>query len=178
MNAATSLHFFPAGGFSNPGYNKTVECPGSGIDADCAGDKYEACILQEYCSGVACEPPAQLKLASFLDCFEGRSGSKMSAADGCAKGAGLSVERVRKCYDSAEAKAAAWQVVQKAASVELSGITCFPWIEVAGSVVSDPAKKGCFGEDAATTPLLPLLCKGAKEEGISPPAACASFDEP
>ena len=169
MNDATALHFYPAGGFSNPGYNKTVECPSSGLDADCNGDKYEACILSEYCGGVSCSPKPQLMLASFLDCFEGQNGAVMSAADGCAESAGLSLKRVRSCFDSASSKAAAWAMVQRAAAVELQSIKCFPWIEVDGTVESKSYSEGCFGTDAATTPLLPLLCKAA----ATPPAACS-----
>ena len=109
MNAATKLHFYPAGGFSNPGYNKTVECPTAGVDANCDGDKIEACILKEYCDGVSCKPAEQLKLATFLDCFENEHGSAMSAADGCLKSSGFSVSRVRACYDGA-AKEVAWTI--------------------------------------------------------------------
>jgi len=174
VNAATQLSFFPAGGFSNPGYNKTVECPSSGADADCKGDKYEACLLSEYCGGVTCDADVQLKLAKFLACFEGEHDSAMSAADSCLTASGLSTSKVHKCLDSATSKGKAWSMVQAAASTDLPNIKCFPWIEVAGVVESKDFTHGCFGVDAGTTPLLPLLCKAAKAGGITPPAACST----
>jgi len=172
VNAATRLSFYPAGGFSNPGYNKTVECPPGGTDADCDGDKYEACVLSEYCNGVSCAPDVQLKLANFLQCFESEHASVMSAADGCLAAAGFSVSIVRKCFDGA-GKAAAWKMVQSAAAPHLPSIKCFPWIEVAGTVESKDYQHGCFGVNAAKTPLLPLICKAAIQGGVTPPDACA-----
>ena len=150
-----------------------MECPTSGEDADCDGDKIEACILKEYCDGVACKPEEQLKLATFLDCFENQHGSAMSAANSCLKSSGFSVSRVRACFDGS-AKEVAWAMVQDAAAPKLQSIKCFPWIEVAGVVESKDFTHGCFGTDAATTPLLPLLCKAAKQGGVKPAAACDS----
>ena len=51
VNDAVAFSFYPAGGFSDPSYNKTVDCPPSGSDANCQGDKYEACILHTLCGG-------------------------------------------------------------------------------------------------------------------------------
>lgn len=175
MNAATRLSFYPAGGFSNPDYNKTVQCPDFGADADCAGDKYEACILSSFCKGVSCAPVEQLKLAAFLQCFEGEHESAMDSADGCLKAAGLSVAPVRACFADDAKKAAAWKTVQSAASAALPSIKCFPWIEVEGAVESKDYTHGCFGVDAAKTPLLLLLCAGAKQAGVPLPSACAAL---
>jgi len=52
----------------------------------------------------------------------------------------------------------------------LPELKCFPWIEVAGVVESKDFTHGCFGRDAATTPLLPLICAAAGEHA---PAACS-----
>ena len=52
----------------------------------------------------------------------------------------------------------------------LPKLKCFPWIEVDGVVESKDFNHGCFGRNAATTPLLPLLCAAA---GKTPPAACS-----
>ena len=166
-----AFSFYPAGGFSDPSYNKTVDCPPSGSDANCQGDKYEACILHTLCGGVSCKSSSdQLKLATFLHCFEGVHSGQLSDADGCASSAGLSVKTIRGCYDDDDSKAAAWAALQSAAAPTLPGIKCFPWIEVNGVVESKSYTKGCFGTDAAKTPLLPLICDAASDPK---PAACA-----
>ena len=129
-------------------------------------------MLKQYCNGVACPTAVQLKLASFLYCFEGQHESAMSAADSCAESAGLSAAKVRACANDANAAAAAFATVQSAAAAEIGAVECFPWIEIEGKVQDLDTDHGCFGSDAATTPLLPLICKTAATLGIKAPAAC------
>jgi len=147
-----------------------VECPAAGADADCAGDKYEACILSTQCGGVTCESKQQLQLSSFLHCFEYEHTSSMEYADSCASAAGFALSEIKACVDSPAAKAKAWADLQATVAAELPTIKCFPWIEVDGSVESKDYSHGCFGVDAATTPLLPLICDAA---GSHAPAACS-----
>lgn len=169
-----ALSFFPVGGFSNPGINKTVECPPSGTDADCQGDKYEACILDTACGGVSCPAKEQFQLATFLDCFEGQHSSQMVMADSCAADAGLNITLIRDCFDDAGAKEAAWLALQITAAAALPSVKCFPWIEVEGKVESLDYTHGCFGKDAGTTPLLPLICAAAAAGAAPVPEACGT----
>ena len=163
-----AFSFYPAGGFSDPSYNKTVDCPPSGSDPNCQGDKYEACILHTLCGGVSCKSSAdQLKLATFLHCFEGVHSGQLSDADGCASSAGLSVKTIRGCYDDDDSKAAAWAALQAAAAPTLPGIKCFPWIEVNG-VESSPTPKAALGPTPRRRQL-PLICDAASDPK---PAAC------
>lgn len=176
MNDIVQFTFYPVGGFTNPGINKSVTCPttsGNDLpDVDCEGDKYEACLMNvSSCVDETCPPKTQLGLSQFLDCFEGQDGSKPSAADACAQQAGFSVPQIHSCYDNAATKAAVWKSLQSRTSAKRPTLTCFPWVEVDGKVLTD----NCFGPIAKTWPLLKALCDQSKAAGIQPPAACASL---
>lgn len=192
MNDVVEFTFYPVGGFTNPGINKSVDCPKNGRprgwpthaarsadapvakpfdlpDPGCSGDKYEACLMNvSSCAGNTCSPARQLGLSSFLDCFEGRHGSSLADADGCAKSAGFDVTKVRSCYDDPSAKETVWSILQAATRAKRGTLTCFPWVEVDGQVLTG----NCFGPDAATWPLLDDLCRRAVTRGIRAPAAC------
>jgi len=158
VNDLVQLSFYPVGGFSNPQYNKTVKCATHGVDANCTGDIYESCILKQFCGGVTCEPDAQLKLVEFLNCFEHENGSNMSFADSCAQQVGLDVPKIHMCFDDDSASSAAFDMVLAAASDELSGMECFPWVKLDGTVISTDPNGGCLGENAGTFPLLETFC--------------------
>jgi len=171
VNEEVELGFYPVGGFSNPKINKTVTCPPVGADKDCQGDKYESCLLHTFCGGVSCKPKEQLQLAHFLDCFEGEHQSAIDKADGCATAAGFDTSKVSGCLGDETAKEAAFAAVQTAAG-DMSRFICFPWIEVDGQVESKDPQGGCFGPDAGTYPLLPIICAAAKAAGAPTPKAC------
>lgn len=167
--------FYPVGGFTNPGINKTVNCPKTGRndlpDANCEGDKYEACVMNVAgCVDNTCPPKQQLGLSKFLDCFEGQDGSQMSKADSCAKAAGFDVKEVHACYDNAARKAAVWKSLQDRTSDKRGTLSCFPWVEIDGKVLTN----NCFGPIARTWPLLKAICQHCKSAGIKQPAACAN----
>lgn len=164
------LRFFPVGGFSGT----PTDCPQSGSDKGCQGDKYEACLLHTACGGISCPAAEQLKLASFLECFEGQNASAMDAAEPCAAKAGFDVSAVRACDRSPVQAAAAFAAVQAAASKGKKGMKCFPWIVIDGTVESKDPTEGCFGKDPSTAPLLPLLCHAIEASGTAPPAGCGS----
>lgn len=165
------------GGFTNPGINKSVNCPSSGRadfdlpDTNCQGDKYEACLMNvSACADYTCPPPQQLGLSKFLDCFEGVDGSSMSDADTCAQTAGFNTDKIHECYSNAEYKSSVWDMLQDRTKSKRPTLTCFPWVEVDGVVLTDD----CFGPNARTYPLLDALCKKSKAAGIPEPAACSS----
>lgn len=175
MNDIVQFTFYPVGGFTNPGINKSVNCPTTDSndlpDVDCQGDKYEACLMNvSSCSDNTCPPAKQLGLSQFLDCFEGLNGSKMSTADGCATAAGFNVEHIHSCYNTAVEKTAVWNALQARTSAKRPTLDCFPWVEVDGKVLT----KDCFGPIAKTWPLLEALCNHSKTAGIKPPPACSS----
>lgn len=165
------LRFYPVGDFPLP--NGTVQCP-PGVDAGCAGDMYEACLLHAACGGVSCvDEKRQLALASFLECFEGRHGSLLKTASGCAEAAGIDTGAVHACISDTRKRADAFEMVQAAAAPSMASAKCFPWIIINGQVASNDPKGGCFGADARTAPLKALLCQAAKAEGVPLAAACA-----
>jgi len=173
VNDVVRFTFYPVGGFTNKGLNKTVNCPttdgGDLPDIDCEGDKYEACLMNvSSCVDDTCPAAKQLGLSKFLDCFEGQDGSQMSKADSCAQAAGFNTNQVHACYDNAASKAAVWRSLQARTSAKRSTLTCFPWVEVDGKVLTD----NCFGPVAKTWPLLKALCEHCKSAGIKQPAAC------
>jgi len=171
------LNFFPVGHFLS-GTNGTAanaqSCPTAGNDKDCVGDKYESCLLSEMCGGVACNSTSQMRLASFLECFEGKNDAAPTATLPCASAAGFDVAAVAACASDESRANAAFAAVQTAAKKGLSGASCFPWIVVDGEVESKDPSAGCFGKDAATAPLLPILCKAAPSPK---PAGCAQVED-
>lgn len=175
MNDVVSFSFFPVGGFTNPGIGKNVSCPTDQgnfdlPDKDCEGDKYEACVMNvSSCADYTCPPDKQLGMSQFLDCFEGQDGSSMSDADSCAHSAGFDVTQIHRCYDDAELRSAVWTTLQDQTRQKRPTLTCFPWVEVDGAVLTDD----CFGPDARTWPLLEALCNRSKKAGVQPPAACS-----
>mmetsp|Transcript_60068 Transcript_60068/g.113339 ORF Transcript_60068/g.113339 Transcript_60068/m.113339 type:complete len:134 (+) Transcript_60068:275-676(+) len=123
------------------------------------------------CTDNTCPPAQQLALSQFLDCFEGTDGSSMADSDTCAKAAGFDVDKIHSCYDNAKFKSEVWDALQESTSKKRPTLTCFPWVEVDGEVLTDD----CFGPIARTWPLLKALCQRAKVAGIAPlPAACSS----
>lgn len=172
MNSAVQLSFYPVGGFSNPDINKTVHCVPGGVDANCTGDIYESCILEQFCGGVACPSALQLELVEFLVCFESDNGANMSFADDCAKDAGLNVSTIHECFDDAVASQAAFDMVLSAAASVLPKLQCFPWVELDGTVISTDYDHGCLGANAGTYPLLQTLCNATGPANIEAPAAC------
>lgn len=181
MNEAVQFTFYPVGGFTNPGINKSVGCPKKSNsdfdlpDADCEGDKYEACLQNvSSCDDDTCTASKQFDLSQFLYCFEGEHGSAMSAADSCASAAGFDVGQIRGCYDDPAYKAAVWKSLQDRTSAVRPTLTCFPWVEVDGQVLT----KNCFGSTPGTWPLLQALCDRAEGAGVQPPAACGDFEMP
>ena len=165
------LSFFPVGGFAKG--NGSVTCPSSGNDAHCSGDKFESCLLHIACGGVKCEPKDQLNLANFLKCFEADHDSAPEHAAACASAAGFDVAAINACASDPTSANAAFDAVQSAAKEGMVGATCFPWIVVDGVVKSTDPEEGCFGKDAGTAPLLPLLCAAIKSSGGDLPAGCA-----
>ena len=149
-------------------------CPTTGNDKFCQGDKYEACLLQAACGGVSCPAAAQMQLATFLQCFEGQHASDPSTAEPCASRAGFDVAAVRTCASSDAKSQAAFAKVQSAAKKGMEGAKCFPWIVVNDEVESRDPTEGCFGKDAATAPLLRILCKAIHESNRTAPAGCPS----
>lgn len=178
VNDVVAFTFYPVGGFTNPGINKSVSCPTTQgqasfdlPDKDCQSDKYEACLMNvSGCAEYTCSPTKQLGLSKFLDCFEGNDGSSPADADGCATAAGFDPTRIHSCYDHAAVRDSVWKRLQQATSKKRPTLTCFPWVEVDGEVLTD----NCFGPIAKTWPLLAALCNRTKVAGIPPPAACAS----
>lgn len=172
MNDAVELSFYPVGGFSNKEYNKTVSCASTGVDANCTGDIYEACILQQFCKGVACPSAEQLEVVDFLHCFETINRANMSFADGCAKSAGLEVSKIHECFDDSAAAKAAFDMVLDAATDTLPTTKCFPWVKLEGVLLSTDPDEGCLGKDAGTYPLLDTLCNATGPADVHAPAAC------
>lgn len=176
VNDIISFTFYPVGGFTNPGINKSVSCPSSDNvnfdlpDKNCEGDKFEACLMNVTgCTDYTCSGAQQLGLSTFLDCFEGLDGSSMSDADNCAQAAGFSAEKIHGCYDDSKYKNSVWDALQSHTKTERPTLTCFPWVEVDGAVLTD----NCFGPHARTYPLLDAICNHAKAAGIPEPVACA-----
>ena len=166
--------FYPIGEFPASAWpNGTLICPSSGVDADCQGDKYEACLLQVECGGLSCEDPGkQLALADFIDCFEGKNGSRIESAAGCADAAGLDADAVAACVSDPTASQAAFDAVQTLSADGMKSAACLPWIVIDGAVASlDPAH-GCYGKDAGTAPLLDDLCAAASAQGLPLPESC------
>lgn len=175
MNDIVQFTFYPVGGFTNKGINKTASCPTTGSndlpDVDCEGDKYESCLMNvSGCVDNTCTPTKQKSLSQFLDCFEEKHGSALATADACATAAGFDVKQMHSCYDDAAVKAAVWKSLQARTSAKRPTLTCFPWVEVDGKVLTD----NCFGPIAKTWPLLKALCDQCKSTGIPPPEACKS----
>lgn len=183
MNDIVQFTFYPVGGFTNPGINKSVSCPTTSSftdqpndlpDVGCEGDKYEACLMNvSGCVDDTCPQTKQLGLSHFLDCFEGIDGSAIADADSCATKSGFNVNQIHSCYDNAATKAEVWNTLQSRTSAVRPTLTCFPWVEVDGKVLTND----CFGPIAKTWPLLKSLCDKAEAEGIQQPAACASESE-
>lgn len=180
MNEAVHFTFYPVGGFTNAGINKSVACPpssgsnsGSALgdlpDPHCQGDKYEACLMNaSSCVDDTCPQKIQLALSAFLDCFEGQHGSDMTKAPVCAAGAGFDIQKIQSCYHDAALRAAVWKSLQDRTASKRATLTCFPWVEVNGKALTDD----CFGPNARTWPLLKALCSHFKAEGMEAPAAC------
>lgn len=152
MNDAVELSFFPI----------SSRHPISQYDA---GDAYESCVLKTICGGVTCPPGDQLKLAKFLDCFEGQYRGDQDAADGCAKAAGLDVATIDACYSSEDAHNAAMQMVH-AADHHSSEAPCLPWVRLDGMALSNKTNPACLGKNASTYPLVDTLCTEALARGI------------
>ena len=169
MNEATELRFYPVGGFPKSG---TVDCPSSGNDADCSGDKYEACLLHVACGGLVCDAAKQLKLAQFLACFEGDYDSAPAQAATCATKVGFDAAAIKSCAADPLASAAAFDAVQAAGHAGMQAAKCFPWIVIDGVVMSKDPEQGCFGVDAGTAPLLAMVCDAVKAAGVEVPPGC------
>eukprot|EP00929_Paragymnodinium_shiwhaense_P008768 TRINITY_DN112741_c0_g1_i1.p1 TRINITY_DN112741_c0_g1~~TRINITY_DN112741_c0_g1_i1.p1 ORF type:complete len:134 (+),score=21.24 TRINITY_DN112741_c0_g1_i1:371-772(+) len=122
------------------------------------------------CADYTCPPNKQVGLSKFLDCFEGQDGSAPKDADGCASAAGFDATEVRACSSDTKRRDAVWSALQEATSAKRPTLTCFPWVEVDGEVLT----KDCFGPIARTWPLLEALCNRTKAAGIPTPAACSS----
>lgn len=158
-----ALSFYPVGHFP------TRNCPTGGSDADCVGDKYEACLLETACGGVSCEAAEQQRLASFLNCFEYEHGSDMSFSASCAAAAGFDIKAISECVSSPVRSGRAFDAVAAAAKAGMANASCFPWIVIDGEVASTDPEGGCFGEDPLNAPLLQMLCKAMGKSGILPP---------
>lgn len=175
MNEEVELSFFPVGHFltnSTHGANAAA-CPNFGEDKHCQGDKFEACILQEVCGGVHCEADDQVKLADFLACFEGGNRSKMASAHPCAAKAGIrKLDTVMACASNSSRSDSAFAAVREAAKPGMANAKCFPWVVIDGTVASTDPREGCFGKDAGTAPLLPMLCDAIGKGGQPAPAGC------
>ena len=169
-----TLTFLPVGGFPRNGTRECEHLPPGTPDSKCSGDRYEACILEVECGGLSCPPTQQLKLARFLNCFEGERNANISAADMCASASGFSPHRIHTCTDAETAAKAAFAKVLAAAASGMATAKCFPWIVVDGVAQSDDPTEGCFGKDAGRTPLLPILCASARAHGSPLPVACAA----
>lgn len=163
VNEIVELSFYPLGG----------NCPESGRDAECEGDKYQACVLDTQCSGVSCDASQQLGLAQFLYCFEVEHNLAMDAADDCSSAAGFDVSAVRGCFDDDSATAAALTEVNKGAREALETMQCYPWVMLDGEVLSTQPDAACLGQDASTYPLLDDICRAADEREVTAPAACS-----
>lgn len=122
------------------------------------------------CADDTCPPAKQLGLSKFLDCFEGEDGSSITKADSCAKSAGFDVKKIESCVNDASLKAEVWKALQARTSAKRPTLTCFPWVEVNGKVLTD----NCFGPIAKSWDLLKALCDESKSAGLQPPAACKS----
>lgn len=162
MNDAVRLAFYPMGGFLNPDDNKTVMCLPFGEDRQCRSDKYEACVLQVHCGGVACDGAMQLQLLNFTSCFEGPK-VPFDRADACAAGAGFDAAQIRACYDDDTARETAFDMVQAAVQTAESppmGLSAsFPWIVIDGTVQD-------VGDNASAFPLLQRICDVAEAQAI------------
>jgi len=165
VNDIVDLSFFPL---------VVSDCPDSGRDADCEGDKYQACVLDTQCNGVSCSTSQQLQLAQFLHCFEAENDVDMDAADGCASAAGFDAAAVRGCFNDEGALEEAYGAVLRAAGRELDAMQCFPWVTLDGEVLSTQVAAACLGEDASVYPLLDDICRAAGDKGLPMPAACNS----
>lgn len=166
VNDAVRLSFFPMGGFLSPDDNKTVMCFPFGEDVQCRSDKWEACLLQVNCGGVACDSATQLRLVNFISCFEGPKVA-FDSAGACATGAGFDAAAIQSCYDDEGQREAAFQMVQdsvQAADNPPIGMSAaFPWVNI-GSVhhdVPDPADE---------YPLLETICAAVEAEAVEVPA--------
>ena len=101
--------------------NGTLSCEDTSVnppfDYDCAGAKWEACVVSETCgtpsssvsssASASCDQRSQRNLVAFFKCFEGGfanldSPTKFAAARPCAKRAGLDVDSIASCYSSIE----------------------------------------------------------------------------
>lgn len=155
VNEATIFKFFPVG--------------------DTLGDRYEACVMKVHCSfGGVCQPLVQMNFIRFLACFEGTHKSSMSFAGSCLTASGLGTENVDACYNDPAAREAAHTVLVEDSQLSASNLGCYPWILLENAVLSHDPKHGCFGENAATTPLLPPLCEAMGVKGESLPEACGA----
>lgn len=162
VNEIVEMSFYPVGG----------QCPESGTDADCEGDKYQACVLDTQCGGASCHAPQQLGFAQFLHCFEVEHDLAMDAADDCASAAGFDVSAVRGCVDDESANAAAFASVIDGAGEVLETLNCYPWVTLDGEVLSDQPEAACLGQDSSTYPLLDDICRAADQRGLTTPVAC------
>jgi len=166
LNALVDFRFYPVGKFS-----ATSTCPGAGNDKGCEMDMLEACVVQHTCpygSG-PCEVGAQLSLINWLACFEGGShAAGVAAARSCAATAGLaSMSAALACYADGAQKQAAFAAVEAAAvATGEQPYTCFPWVAVNGTVVSDPKVDSCLAKGFDLEKAICGAIEGPK------PAAC------
>merc|ERR1712194_718703 len=98
----------------------------------------------------------------------------MAFADSCATASGLDADAVQsKCFSIPAKKQAAWNAITVASKAVVASAKCFPWIRLEEKSVCNDPDHGCFGHNASTTPLLPILCKAAQEKHLPLPAACS-----
>jgi hypothetical protein len=69
---------------------------------DCESTHFDTCLARQYCWFGDCSADVQMKLAAFLQCFEGPFANRENPTDpsrrsGCMKSAGLDIEVVNKC---------------------------------------------------------------------------------
>lgn len=163
VNEIVELSYFPVDG----------NCPDSGRDANCTGDRYLACVLDTECNGASCGTPQQLEFARFLHCLEAENQVDMDAADDCAHAAGFDVSAVRRCFDNHGAREAAIAAAMlRISPAVIEEMRCFPWVVLDGEALSDQPEEGCLGGDAGSYPLIDDVCRAASERGLAAPPAC------
>ena len=119
--------------------NNTSICPLPGeevdgriVDTNCSVDKFEICLTHTTCaSDTGCDVHTQAKLVDFLACFEGENHASFSAAEPCAKKAGLDLAPAFACYHNDALREKLWSA--RLALPYRKKLNAFPTVLVGGS---------------------------------------------
>lgn len=160
------------------------------VDTNCSVDKWETCLVHEFCPTDGCKGEKLMALAEFLYCFEGENHANVSFKSHCARVAGIDLgvnsKIARKCRND-RLQEKLWE--RQLNSPERAKLQHFPTVLLDGvefdtdgnqtlaesicAKLSGPKPEGCAGTPSPSPPPSPANpCLGHRCDTGACPCGC------